>query len=88
MSHSPPPPLFKQREWLREVADADLILGVQFRVLALEVEPLLMAFSVGIHLAKEVVFLDHGLAIFSLLLDVLETDRLSFGSLEIAAFDC
>ena len=80
--------MFEEGERLSEVADVDLILGVQFRVLALEVEPLLVAFSVCVHFAKEVVFLDYRLATFSLLLDVLETNRLSFGSLEIPALDC
>ena len=80
--------LLEQRKRLREVADAHLVLSVHLCILALEVEPLLVALGIGVHFAEQVVLLYHWLTILSLLFNVLLADRLGFSALEITTFDC
>ena len=51
--------LLEERERLCKVAHAELVLRVFFHVLDLKVEPLLVAFGVGVDLAVKVVSLDN-----------------------------
>lgn len=51
--------LFEKREWLRKVADAELVLRLLFGILHAEVEPLLVTLRVRVHLAVQIIFLKH-----------------------------
>ena len=79
--------LFEETERLREVTDAEVIASQQFRVLDLEVEPLLMAFRIRIDLAEEIVFLDDCFVTSALHIDYLMNHRKRLNSLKIAALD-
>ena len=79
-------PLFEEGEGLREVADAELVLGVQVGVLDFEIEPLLVPLRVRVNFAEEIVLLDHRLLLATHNIDICLCYRLHFGSFEIPTF--
>ena len=67
--------LLEETKRLREVTDAEVIASLQFRVLDLEVEPLLMAFRIRVHLAEEIVLLEDCFITSALHIDYFVNDR-------------
>ena len=81
-------PLLKKREWLRKVADAKLVPRILLCILHLEIEPLLVTFSVRVYFAKQVILLDHESVLGSAYLDSLVVEREGLDSLQVATLDC
>ena len=79
--------VLEETKWLREVTDAEIVASLQFRVLDLEVKPLLVAFRIRINLAKEIVLLDDGLITSTLHVNYLMHNRKGLDSFKIATFD-
>lgn len=79
--------LLEKTERLGEVADAELVSRPQLRVLHLEVKPLLVALSIRINLAVQVVFLHDCFFTRPLHLYNFVVYREGFDSLEVATLD-
>ena len=79
--------MLKKREWLGKVADAKLVPRILLRILHLEIEPLLVTFSVRVYFAKQVILLDHESVLGSAYLDSLVVEREGFDPLQVATLD-
>ena len=79
--------LLEETERLREVTDAEVIASLQFRVLDLEVEPLLVAFRIRVDLAEEIVLLKDCFVTSALHIDYLVNDRKGLDPFKITTLD-
>lgn len=81
--------LLEERERLREVADAKMVLGLLSgaRVRHLEEEPLLVAFGVRVYFAEQIVSLQDWLSCLATLLYVVCADVLGLSSVKITRLE-